>query len=94
MNTSFFTTEKTGFNPAEIDLLNPDNNKIISPNLFRVQKISSSNYYFRHHLETTVDTNNALNGTTWKHVQSLKALENIIKVRVNNIGQIVAVGEY
>lgn len=89
-----FPNEKTGFNPAEIDLLNPDNNKIISPNLFRVQKISSSNYYFRHHLETTVDTNNALNGTTWKHVQSLKALENIIKVRVNNIGQIVAVGEY
>lgn len=89
-----FPNEKTGFNPAEIDLLNPDNNKIISPNLFRVQKISSSNYYFRHYLETTVDTNNALNGTTWKHVQSLKALENIIKVRVNNIGQIVAVGEY
>lgn len=89
-----FPNEKTGFNPAEIDLLNPDNNKIISPNLFRVQKISSSNYYFRHHLETTVDANNALNGTTWKHVQSLKALENIIKVRVNNIGQIVAVGEY
>lgn len=89
-----FPNEKTGFNPAEIDLLNPNNNKIISPNLFRVQKISSSNYYFRHHLETTIDTNNALNGTTWKHVQSLKALENIIKVRVNNIGQIVAVGEY
>ena len=89
-----FPNEKTGFNPAEIDLLNPDNNKIISPNLFRVQKISSSNYHFRHHLETNVDDNNALKGTTWIRITSLKALENVIKVRVNNIGQIVAVGEY
>lgn len=89
-----FPNEKTGFNPAEIDLLNPDNNKIISPNLFRVQKISSSNYHFRHHLETNVDDNNALKGTTWIRIRSLPALENIIKVRVNNIGQIVAVGEY
>lgn len=89
-----FPNEKTGFNPAEIDLLNPDNNKIISPNLFRVQKISPGDYFFRHHLETTVDANNALKGTTWIRIRSLPALENIIKVRVNNIGQIVAVGEY
>ena len=43
------------FDPKDIDLLNPDNYSLISPNLFRVQKLSSKNYVFRHHLETTVD---------------------------------------
>jgi len=49
-----FPNEKTGFNPKEIDLLDPDNYALISPNLFRVQKVSTKNYMFRHHLETKV----------------------------------------
>ena len=49
-----FPNEKSGFNPKEIDLLNPDNYLLISSNLFRVQKIASKNYMFRHHLETKV----------------------------------------
>jgi CRISPR-associated endonuclease Csn1 len=92
-----FPNEKTGFNPVEIDLLNPDNYYLISPNLFRVQKfgnISTSGVWFRHHLETTVETAKALKGITYKVIQSTKNLENIIKVRVNHIGQIVSVGEY
>jgi CRISPR-associated endonuclease Csn1 len=41
-----------------------------------------------------VEDNSALQGKTWKRVQSLGGLEGAVKVRVNHIGQIVAVGEY
>lgn len=95
-----FPNEKTGFNPNEIDLLDPDNYSLISPNLFRVQKISTKNYLFNHHLETR-----AIDGETLKHKKELSEityyfirtpskLQNIIKVRVNHLGQIVSVGEY
>jgi CRISPR-associated endonuclease Csn1 len=79
-----------------MDLLNPDNYHVISPNLFRVQKFGSllSGFWFRHHLETKIDTLKELKGITYKVVQSTKNLENIIKVRVNHIGQIIWVGEY
>lgn len=53
-----FPNEKTGFDPNEIDLLDPINKKLISPNLYRVQKIATKNYMFRHHLETNVDDKN------------------------------------
>lgn len=97
-----FPNEKTGFNPKEIDLLNPKNNLLISPNLFRVQKLSKVSYgnsavrdfVFRHHLETSVDERKELFGATYKQLKSLPHLENIVKVRVNNIGRIVKVGEY
>ena len=89
-----FPNEKTGFNPNDIDLLNPENYNIISPNLFRVQKISTKNYMFRHHLETNVNETKELRDITWKNIRSTQNLVNIIKVRVNHIGQIVAVGEY
>ena len=35
-----------------------------------------------------------LRGITWTDFRSSKGLENILKVRVNHIGQIVYVGEY
>lgn len=88
-----FPNEKTGFNPSEIDLLNPDNYHLISPNLFRVQKFTIKDYFFRHHLETNVENNNSLKGITWLRY-GLNGIENIIKVRINHIGQIVSVGEY
>src|SRR5690606_33505550 len=50
-----FPNEKTGFNPKDVDLLDPKNKKVISPNLFRVQKLATKNYMFRHHLETSVE---------------------------------------
>lgn len=81
------------FDPKDIDLLNPDNYAEISPNLFRVQKISTKDYVFRHHLETMVQDNAKLKGTTWKRY-GLNGIENIVKVRVNHVGQIVSVGEY
>lgn len=81
------------FDPKDIDLLNPDNYSLISPNLFRVQKLTTRDYFFRHHLETKVEDNNKLKTITWIRC-GLSGLHGIIKVRVNHIGQIVEVGEY
>ena len=89
-----FPNEKTGFNPSDIDLMNPANYSLISPNLYRVQKFSSLFYVFRHHLETNVEEPNELKDTTWKSIRSVRNLEGAIKVRVNHIGTIVTVGEY
>lgn len=89
-----FPNPQTGFDPNEVDLMNPDNYSLISPNLFRVQKLTTGDYYFRHHLETTVEENNALKGVTWKRITSFEKLRGIVKVRVNHLGEIVAVGEY
>ncbi len=87
--------EVVTFNPKDIDLLDPDNYALISPNLFRVQKFSYKNYVFRHHLETTVaDFSSNLRGITWTDFRSSKGLDKIVKVRINHIGQIVKVGEY
>ena len=89
-----FPNPDTGFNPQEIDLLNPDNYAIISPNLFRVQKLATKNYHFRHHLETTVDDKSELRNITWKSIRSTNDLKSIVKVRINHLGQIVQTGEY
>ncbi len=89
-----FPNEKTGFNPNDIDLLDPKNNKLISPNLFRVQKLATKNYFFRHHLETTVEEKKELKNIAYKPQLGLATIKDIVKVRVNHIGQIVKVGEY
>lgn len=89
-----FPNEQTGFNPNEIDLMSPDNYAAISPNLYRVQKIASKNYCFRHHLETSVENRKELNGVAYKWQLGLAGIRGIVKVRINHIGHIVAVGEY
>lgn len=81
------------FDPKEIDLLNPDNYALISPNLFRVQKFTIKDYFFRHHLETSIIDEKALHDITWVRC-GLSGIIGIVKVRVNHIGQIVCVGEY
>lgn len=88
-----FPNTETGFDPHELDLMDPKNYKVISPNLFRVQKFSSSDYWFRHHQETMINTEPALKNITWKRINNLSLLKDIVKVRINHIGQIVAVGE-
>jgi CRISPR-associated endonuclease Csn1 len=88
-----FPNEKAGFNPKEIDLLDPKNKKLISPNLFRVQKLATKNYFFRHHLETTVEEKKELKDIAYKPQLGLSAINGIVKVRVNHIGDIVMVGE-
>lgn len=95
-----FPNESAGFNPNEVDLLNPDNYSLISPNLFRVQKISTKNYLFCHHFETNAITGDDLKNKkqlskiTYHFIQSTNNLNNIIKVRINHIGQIIHVAEY
>lgn len=89
-----FPNESIGFIPTEIDLLDSKNKKLISPNLFRVQKIATKNYFFRHHLETTVETPKDLAGVTYKPQLGLNGITGIIKVRINHLGDIVSVGEY
>lgn len=88
-----FPNPATGFNPDEIDLTDEENYALISPNLFRVQKFTIKDYFFRHHLETTVEDRKELKDITWRRC-GLGGIMGIIKVRVNHIGRIVSVGEY
>ena len=95
-----FPNEETGFDPSEIDLLDPTNYAKISPNLFRVQKLSTKNYVFNHHLETTAvdaetlkNKKNLLN-ITHKFIQSPMRLKSLKKVRLNHLGSIIQIGEY
>jgi CRISPR-associated endonuclease Csn1 len=92
----FFIFPSGSFNPHEMDLLNPSNYHLISPNIFRVQKFGSllSGFWFRHHLETQIETPKELKGITFKVIQSANNLKDIIKVRINHLGQIVQLGEY
>jgi CRISPR-associated endonuclease Csn1 len=89
-----FPNEEKGFDPNEIDLMDEKNYHKISPNLFRVQKIGSKDYWFRHHLETMIDVDKKLADITYKRISSTKPLSNIIKLRLNHLGKIVSVGEY
>jgi CRISPR-associated endonuclease Csn1 len=89
-----FPNEKTGFNPSEIDLLDEENYKKISPNLYRVQSISDGDYWFRHHLDTKSEKSQELNEISFKRRRSPSSIKEIIKVRINHIGKIVHVGEY
>lgn len=97
-----FPNEETGFDPNEVDLLDPKNYAEVSRNLFRVQTMSKvqygnscvRDYKFRHHLETIVKDDKVLRGMTYKQFKSLDFANGIVKVRVNHIGQIVAIGEY
>ena len=89
-----FPNEKTGFNPSEIDLMDVKNYLRISPNLFRVQKIATKNYMFRHHLETGIEELFETKDSLFKSIRSLPPLNGTAKVRLNHIGHIVQVGEY
>ena len=81
------------FDPNEEDLFDDKNLSLISKNLFRVQKIATKDYFFRHHLETNVEDNSALKGITWRR-EGLSGLKDIVKVRLNHLGKIVHTGEY
>lgn len=89
-----FPDEESGFNPKDIDLTNPRNAALISPHLYRVQKLSSGYYCFRHHQETTIVDDPALRDITWKRITSPQYMYNVVKVRIDHLGRIVKVGEY
>jgi len=82
-----------GFDPKEIDLMNSVNHPSISKYMYRVQKFTLKDYFFRHHLETNVEDRGELKGITWKR-EGLSGIEGIVKVRLNHLGEIVQVGEY
>ena len=63
---------------------------ILSNYLYRIQKISSSYYVFRHHLETKiVDDNDALASKRFYRIRSIKALVDLcpVKIKINLIGK-------
>lgn len=88
-----FVFPNDDFDVNEIDLMDAKNASRISPYLFRVQKIATKDYFFRHHLETTVDDNKNTKEIAWKRL-GLNRIGGIKKVRLNHLGQIVQVGEY
>lgn len=93
-NELFVFPDKYGFDPHEIDLMNPANYPEISKHLFIVQSISEGDYSFIHHLQTTKNKQKDLKGITWERFKSINEITKAVKVRINHIGQIVDVGEY
>lgn len=89
----YFIFPSDEFDPNEIDLLDPVNQAIISKYLYRVQKFTNKDYFFRHHLETNVDDIKELRGISYKRT-GLSGIVGIIKIRLNHLGGIVKVGEY
>ena len=81
--------------------MDPENYSIISPNLFRLQKMSKvsygtsvvRDYMFRHHLESVLRNSNELKDVVYKQYKNLSFVHTFVKVRINHIGQIVKVGE-
>ncbi len=70
----YFIFGNDEFNPQEIDLTDPNNFQEISKHLFRVQKISSKDYYFRSHLETNVDRERVVSGKNHHTNEDLKGI--------------------
>jgi len=95
-----FPSEEDGFDPREIDLMDPKNKARISPHLFRVQKFSKTGtILFTNHIEAinTKDKevgNKRLKGMRFYHISTVDKLKYIVKVRLNHLGDIVHVGEY
>lgn len=81
------------FVPEEVDLKDPRNYEKISPHLFRVQSVSKKDYSFRHHLEAKDEDIKELQGVTWKRIKAIDKLQGVVKVRIDHLGNIVAVGE-
>ncbi len=81
----YFIFPNNDFDPNEIDISNPINFPLISKNLFRVQKFTTRDYFFRHHLETTVDNISILKDLAFKRT-GLSGLNGCLKIRINNLG--------
>jgi CRISPR-associated endonuclease Csn1 len=71
---------------------------ILSQHLYRVQKLTSKYYSFRHHLETQVD-DKKIGGEKvsillgrYKRITDMKKMTGI-KVKVNRLGKIEKIGE-
>ena len=82
--------KENGFDPLTIDVCNPKNYHVISPYLFRVQKMSSKNYVLRQHLDTSNKTPDELKGITSIEIRSLNNFIGCIKVSIDRLGRIVS----
>ena len=95
-----FIIPKEGVDLSGLDFLDPKNKALISPYLFRVQKISKKNYMFNHHLNTLAINSDDLKdkkeliGINYYNFQSPSKLNGLVKIRINHLGYIVKVGEY
>lgn len=88
-----FSNEIEGFDPMSINLFDKGNEKLINKNLYRVQKLGSKDYTFRHHLETNVDDHPKLKDIAYKRLRNTSSLVGSVKVRLNHLGNIVSTGE-
>jgi CRISPR-associated endonuclease Csn1 len=70
------------------ELIKSGNYKAISDNIYRVQKMSVGDLSFRHHLATSLE-----NKRDEKRIRSFKDF-NVIKVKLNCLGEIIKVGEH
>jgi len=76
-----------GLDTEQIDITKPENWPLVSRHLYRVQKLTSSDYTFRHHLETTLK-----NDQTRIRISDLNKM-NGIKVIIDHFGKIQKVGD-
>ncbi len=77
-----------------IELIQGGDYSEISKHLFRVQKITSKDYFFRLHVETKVDDISLLGIKTTKFIRigNLEKFD-FVKVKINNLGLIIQIGE-
>lgn len=84
-----FPDEDNGFSTEDINIEDVNNRNVISPHLFTVQKLASKDYFFRHHLDPTTDSIPALRNINWIRIRRIDALDHIVKVRLNILGEII-----
>lgn len=95
--------DMTNLGNPNMDLLNPENKKYISPNLFINQSLSKKLYgnnvirdfQFKSHLDSSMSSKRSekLRGIDFFSIKSLEPLNNLVKIRLNHLGDIVAIGE-
>ena len=77
-------------NPEEVNFFDPANRALLSKNMFRVQKMSKGDYWFRHQYETTIQKSYDF---AYKRITSMEKLKGAVKIRVNHLGDIIKIGE-
>lgn len=95
------------FDPTQLSpeyIMNPNNYAELTPHIFRVRSISKTLqrnsfiriYLFRHQYNSGMNNDDipSLKSITHLQISSAKDLANLVKIRVNHLGQIVQVGEY
>jgi CRISPR-associated endonuclease Csn1 len=82
-----FVFANNDFDIETIDFNDVSNYSLIGKHCYRVQKFTNKDYWFRHHLETQINTN--IKDVTFRRIQTENNLQGIIKIRVNHLGLIV-----